>query len=155
MAAIYGFTTNADGGQLTWTDVTQAINPLGFPISSIALDSSDPLGKTAYVGIMGFHTSHVWKTINAGISWTDFSGSSPSGLPDAPVNSIIIDSGTSLSNGTVYARTDVGVFASSTGAASWAEVGPTAGPRGFLPNVAVTSLQIFKSSGVQLLRAAT
>jgi hypothetical protein len=148
-------TTNADGGPLTWADVTQAINPLGFPISSIALDSSDPLGKTAYVGIMGFHTVHVWKTTNAGISWTDFSGSSPTGLPDAPVNSIIIDSGTSLSNGTVYAGTDVGVFASSTGAASWTEVGPSAGQRGFLPNVAVTSLQIFNSSGVKLLRAAT
>lgn len=144
-------TTNADGGPLTWTDVTQGINPLHFPISSIALDSTDPLGKTAYVSIMGFHTSHVWKTTNAGASWTDFSAN----LPDAPVNAITVDSGASLSNGTVYVGTDVGVFASSTGAVNWTEVGPASGESGFLPNVAVTSLQIFNSGGVNRLRAAT
>ncbi|PYV49193.1 MAG: hypothetical protein DMG92_11685 [Acidobacteria bacterium] len=144
-------TTNADGGPLTWNDVTRAINPQGFPISSIALDSADPLGNTAYVAIMGFHTSHVWKTSNAGNSWTDFTGN----LPDAPANSVIVDSGPSLSNGTVYVGTDIGVFASSTGTANWTEVGPPLGQAGFLPNVAVTSLQIFSSGGLRRLRAAT
>ena len=144
-------TTNADGGPLTWSDVTQSINPQGFPISSIAVDSTDPLAKTAYVGIMGFNTSHVLKTTNAGLSWADFTAN----LPDAPVNSIIIDSGASLSNGTVYVGTDAGVFASSTGTANWTEVGPGAGQAGFLPNVAATSLQIFNSGGLKRLRAAT
>jgi hypothetical protein len=37
---------------------------------------------------------------------------------------------------------------------NWNEVGPAAGP-GFLPNVAVTALQIFNSAGAKLLRAAT
>lgn len=148
-------TTNADGGPLTWTDVTQSINPQGFPISGIAMDSTDPLGKTAYVAIMGFHTAHVWKTTNAGATWTDFSGSPPNALPDAPVNTIVIDSGASLSNGTVYVGTDVGVFASSTGSPTWAEAGPASGQGGFLPNVAVTSLQIFNSGGLKRLRAAT
>jgi len=144
-------TTHADLGPLTWTDVTGNINPQGFPISSIALDSADPLGKTAYVDIMGFHAAHVWKTTNAGTSWTDFSAN----LPDAPVNSVLVDSGASLSNGTVYIGTDVGVFASSTGAPNWTEVAPGLGQRGFLPNVAVTSLQIFNSGGLKRLRAAT
>ncbi|MGH9516489.1 MAG: hypothetical protein ACRD3P_12530 [Terriglobales bacterium] len=144
-------TTNADGGPLTWTDQTQAINPEGFPISSIALDSTDPLGNTAYVTIMGFHTSHVWKTTNAGGSWTDFTAN----LPDAPANVIMVDSGASLSNGTVYVGTDVGVFASSTGSANWTEVGSSASPNGFLPDVAVTSLQVFNFGGLKRLRAAT
>jgi uncharacterized membrane protein len=144
-------TTNADGGPLTWNDVTQQINPHSFPISSIALDSTDPLGKTAYVAIMGFHTSHVWKTTNAGTSWADFTAN----LPDAPVNALVVDSGASLSNGTVYAGTDVGVFASSTGTANWTEIGPAAGLAGFIPNVAVTSLQVFNSGGLKRLRAAT
>ncbi len=104
-------TTNVDGGPPTWNDETQAINPQGFPISSITLDHADPLGNTAYVTIMGFHTSHVWKTTNAGVSWTDFTAN----LPDAPANVIVVDSGASLSNGTLYVCTDVGVFASSTG----------------------------------------
>lgn len=144
-------TTNADGGPLTWTDETQAINPQGFPISSIALDSTDPLGNTAYVSIMGFHTSHVWKTTDAGASWTDFTAN----LPDAPANVIIVDSGASLSNGTVYVGTDVGVFASSTGNPNWTEVGTASIVNGFLPNVAITSLQIFNSGGLKRLRAGT
>jgi len=122
-----------------------------FPISAIALDATDPTGKTAYVTLMGFHTAHVWKTTTAGLSWTDFSAN----LPDAPVNSIIVDSRTSLSNGTVYVGTDIGVFASSTGAANWTELAPAAGQPGLLPNVAVTSLQIFNSGGLKRLRAAT
>jgi hypothetical protein len=80
-------TTNADAGPLTWTDETQAINPQGVPISSIAIDQTDPLGNTAYVTIMGFHTSHVWKTTDAGASWTDFTAN----LPDAPANAIMVD----------------------------------------------------------------
>jgi hypothetical protein len=143
-------TANSDGGAGSWTDRTAAINPQGFPISAIAIDVSDRSGQTAYVGIMGFHISHVWKTIDAGASWTDFT----SNLPDAPVDSIVIDSGASSNSGTLYVGTDVGVFASGTGAASWSEVGPAAGP-GFLPNVAVTALQIFNSGGLKLLRAAT
>jgi photosystem II stability/assembly factor-like uncharacterized protein len=84
-------TTNSDSGPAAWADRTAAINPQGFPISAIAIDSSDRGGQTAYVGIMGFHISHVWKTIDAGASWTDFT----SNLPDAPVDSIVIDSGAS------------------------------------------------------------
>ncbi len=144
-------TTNADAGPQSWFDITQGINPQGFPISSIALDAGDPLGKTAYVGIMGFHTAHVWKTTNAGVSWIDFTGN----LPDAPVNAIVVDAGTSLTNGMVYAGTDVGVFSTSTGAANWTEVGPGAGQQGFLPNVAVSSLKVFNAAGLKRLRAGT
>lgn len=144
-------TTNSDGGPATWLDQTGPINPQGFPISSIALDSSDPLGKTAYVTIMGFNVSHVWKTTNAGVSWSDFTGN----LPDAPADAVVVDSGPSLSNGTVYVGTDVGVFASSTGSPGWAEVAPTLGGPGLLPNVAVTSLAIFNSGNLKRLRAGT
>jgi hypothetical protein len=100
---------------------------------------------------MGFHAAHVWKTTNAGISWSDFSGN----LPDAPANAIVVDPGASLLNGTVYVGTDVGIFASSTGSPGWTEVAPSSGQLGFLPNVAVTSLAIFNSGNLKRLRAAT
>lgn len=144
-------TTNADMGLQAWADLTQGINPQGFPISAIALDVADPLGKTAYVGVMGFHTAHVWKTTNAGLLWTDFTAN----LPDAPVNAIVVDAGSSLTNGTIYVGTDIGVFLSGTGAANWTEVGPSVGQQGFLPNVAMTSLKIFNAGGLKRLRAAT
>ena len=144
-------TTNSDIGISTWVDRTGTINPKAFPISSIAIDPADTSGQTAYVAVMGFHTSHVWKTSNAGVSWTDFTGS----LPDAPANSLVIDAGSSTSNGTLYVGTDVGVFATSTGAPSWNEVGPPSSQPGFLPNVAVTALKLFDFGGDKRLRAST
>lgn len=127
------------------------INPGQSPISSVALDSYDATGETAYVTVMGFTggPGHVWKTANAGKTWTDFTGN----LPDAPVNVVVIDS----SAGNVYVASDVGVFVSSTSAAGWTELGPNpaSDQPGFLPNVAVTALGLFQSGGQKLLRAST
>jgi hypothetical protein len=144
-------TTNAAGGNPSlFTNVTGPINPSHFNISSVAIDPSDTTGNTAYVTIMGFHVSHVWKTTSAGASWTDFTGT---GLPDAPANAVVVDP----TIGTVYVGSDVGVFSSSTATPSWTEVGPApgAGTSGFLPNVPVTALRLFHSGGLRLLRAST
>jgi len=149
-------TTNASAGISAFADVTSNgpqgnVNPNQFPISSVAIDSSDSTGKTAYVTVMGFTggTGHVWKTTNAGAVWTDFTGN----LPDSPVNAVVVYPGLSQ----VYVATDVGVFGSSTSAASWTELGPNAltNQPGFLPNVAITALGVFNSGGQQLLRAST
>jgi hypothetical protein len=140
---------NVSGGPPTWFDRTGSTNPGAFPISSVAVDSSDPTGKTAYMTIMGFHVSHVWRTTDAGVSWTDFSGS----LPDAPANAVLVDT----TAGTVYVGTDVGVFSSSVASPNWVEVGPApnSGQAGFLPNTAVTALRMFNSGGTKKLRAST
>jgi hypothetical protein len=151
--------TNVAGGLSTWVDQTASINPNNFPISGIAMDTSDTQGLTAYVGIMGFSTasfptSHVWKTTNGGASWTDFSGN----LPDAPVNAVVIDPAKTGFPGRVYVGTDVGVFWSFTAAPNWEELGPApnSGQAGYLPNVAVTALGIFVSSNsAKLMRAST
>ncbi len=142
-------TTNAGAGAPSWADRTGVINPQGFPISSVVVDPSDASGQTAYVAIMGFHTSHVWKTNNAGLGWTDFTAN----LPDDPADALVLDPGGSPNSGTIYVGTDAGVFASSTGVPNWSEVGPAS--LGFLPNVAVTSLRLFNSGGAKRLRAAT
>jgi len=145
--------TNAASGTQSWIDRTGIINPDNFPVSSIAVDPSDGTGLTAYLAIMGFHVSHIWKTTNGGVSWIDFTAN----LPDAPVNAVLIDPGATSTTGTVYAGTDVGVFSSSTGSASWMETGPAPGPsaQGFLPNVAVTSLGMFNTPTTKILRAST
>ena len=150
------FTGDATSGPSTFSDVTNngpqgSINPNQFPISSVAIDSSDTTGYTAYVTVMGFTggTGHVWKTTNAGTSWMDFTAN----LPDAPVNAVVVDPASAK----VYVATDVGVFLSSTSAAAWTELGPVPGGNqtGFLPNVAVTALALFNSGGQNLLRAST
>ena len=149
--------TNVAGVPSIWNDQTGSINPNNFPISSIAIDTSDSAGATAYVGIMGFSTtqfpaSHVWKTTNGGSSWIDFTGN----LPNAPVNSIVVDPRSANTPGVVYVGTDVGVFSTPTASSpppNWAEVGA---PGGYLPNLAVTALGIFtQQDSAQLLRAST
>jgi hypothetical protein len=144
---------NVAGGTATWIDQTGAINPDAFPISAIAIDTSDSTGLTAYVSIMGFHVSHVWQTTNGGISWLDFTAN----LPDAPANSVLVDPATNSSPAMVYVGTDVGVFFSPTSTANWTEVGPApnTGNPGFLPNVAVTALNMSVSQSSKLLRAST
>jgi hypothetical protein len=150
------FTGDATSGLPTFVDVTNngpqgSINPNQFPISSVAIDSSDATGYTAYVTVMGFTggSGHVWKTTNAGTSWKDFTAN----LPDAPVNAVVVDPASAK----VYVASDVGVFLSSTSAAGWTELGPIPGGNqaGFLPNVAVTALALFNSGGQSLLRAST
>jgi hypothetical protein len=145
--------TNVAGGTNTWLDQTGAINPNAFPISSIAIDTSDPAGHTAYVTIMGFHVSHIWQTTNGGVTWTDFTAN----LPDAPANAVLVDPATNSSPGMVYVGTDVGVFSSPTTVANWTEVGPApnSGNPGFLPNVAVTALNLSTNQSAKLLRAST
>jgi len=145
-------TTNASTTLMTNVTGTgiSNINPQNYTISSVAMDTTDPTGFTAYVGIMGFGGSHVWKTTNAGGSWTDWTGT---GLPNAPVNTLLVDAAA----GQIYVGTDVGVFVSSTNSAAWTEVGPAAAPgaTGYLPNVPVTAIRMFNSGGTKKLRVST
>ena len=145
-------TTTATSG--TMTNVTGSINPKHYAIASVAIDTSVANGQTAYVGIMGFHTSHVWKTTNAGTAWTDWTGTGPTTLPDAPVSSLLVDPVAGL----IYAGTDVGLFSSPTSgsAGSWTEVGPAASSgSGFLPSAPVTAIRIFTSGATKKLRVST
>jgi len=148
-------TTNA--AQTLMANVTGNINPENYTISSVAVDTSDMTGKTAYVGIMGFGASHVFKTTDAGgtgqpADWTDWSGTSPTNLPPAPVNALLIDAAA----GAIYAGTDEGVFVSSTVSPSWTEVPAAGSGTGFLPNVPVSALRMFNPDvNHKILRAST
>jgi hypothetical protein len=101
-------TTNAtavSGTTSTFSNVTlngsggTSINANQFPISSVAIDASDPTGNTAYVTVMGFTggPGHVWQTTNAGASWIDFTGTGVNALPDSPVNAVVVDPSAHLS----------------------------------------------------------
>ncbi|MDP9159978.1 MAG: hypothetical protein M3O09_07075, partial [Acidobacteriota bacterium] len=140
-------TINATSGSGSWSDKTGPINPSNFPISGVTVGSSD--GMTAYATVMGFGVSHVWKTTDAGSTWSDISGN----LPDVPANAVMVDS----NQNKVYVATDQGVYSSSAGTALWNEVGPAPGSGnvGYLPNAPVTALHIFTSGGTRRLRAST
>jgi hypothetical protein len=130
--------------------MTGSLNPEQYPISSVAIDSSDATGRTAFITLMGFAVPHVFKTIDAGATWQAF-GNVANGLPDTPANSVLVDSEAAQ----LYVGTDSGVFVSSTMTPAWSEVGPSSGS-GHLPNVPVTNLLLFRPDGKnKRLRAAT
>ncbi|MGH9643246.1 MAG: hypothetical protein ACRD3Q_12575, partial [Terriglobales bacterium] len=155
-------TTNADGGTSTWSDRSSGLNNTtgctgtGCPISGIAVDPADATGNTAYVTVMGFKTGHVFKTTNAGASWTNIDKctttgcDTTTGLPDNPADAVTVDPNTA---GLVYVATDVGVF-SSIGDGAWTEVGISSGA-GALPDAATTALHTFGTGANTRLRVST
>jgi hypothetical protein len=125
-------------GSTTLTDVTG-----GWTAKYIARAVIDPkTSTTAYVTLDGYGTgaapvAHVWKTTNlsesAGVTtWTAASGTGPTALPDVPVNALVVDPGNSNN---VYVGTDIGVYNSTDGGATW-------NPYGTLPRVAVFDMKI-------------
>jgi len=136
-----------------WTDLTQAINPLGLDISSIAIDSHDGTGQTVYVTVEGVSmplavVQPVYRSTDGGASWTSIA----SNLPSKPVSGLVVDP---QDANTVYVATDVGVYSTRTVAACaasscWSPFG--AGLPG-APAVALSATPATASE--QLLTAAT
>ena len=95
------------------------------------------MSNTAYVTLDGYGTpSHVWKTTNLAGGGGTFAAAS-TGLPDAPVNAFAVDP---LNSNYLYAGTDIGVFNSIDGGATWNAYGTG------LPRVAVFDLNVHKVS---------
>jgi len=136
-------TRNAlSGASATWTSITSASLP-NRSVVAIAVDPTTP--TTAYVGYSGFtgfgdSLGHIFKTTDAGVTWSDIS----SDLPNTPVDSILIDPD---SPETLFIGTDIGTFYTSSSGASWSALGTG------LPNVVVTGLALHNTS--RTLRAST
>lgn len=108
---------------ITWQSVAGTVAaPLPVrPVTDIQIDPTD--AQTAYATYSGFDAAragagHVFRTRNGGQTWTDITG----GLPDLPVNTLLIDpdSSTSTTPRVVYVGTDIGVYRLvDDGAAGW------------------------------------
>jgi photosystem II stability/assembly factor-like uncharacterized protein len=107
--------------------------------TDFAIHPGDP--ATAYVVLSGFGAGHVFKTTNAGATWTDISGN----LPDVPANAIVIDPAAPTTG--LLVATDLGVYLGGNGGANWTPF--NAG----LPNVPVHDLAYNPATG--MLVAAT
>jgi hypothetical protein len=113
------------------------VRPRAGWVSSIAIDPVNP--QIAYVTYSSFNSDdkidvgHVWKSIDRGATWVVVDGKGETSIPDIPVHSIVINP---RNTKRLYVGTDLGVFTSSDGAASW-KLENT----GF-PNVITSSLAI-------------
>jgi len=136
---IWGTTTGAS----TLTNMTAAGMPAHF-IARLAIDPADPNVAFACFGGFGLPAGqHVWKTSNL-MSGTPTWAASGNGLPDVPVNAFAIDPNVA---GQLFAGTDIGVYISNDGGASWLPY--TTG----MPVVAVFDMQIQNTA--RILRVAT
>jgi hypothetical protein len=127
----------------TFTNIT----PVGAPARAVGKVIFDPTNKdVAFVSYGGQGITaiqHIWKTTNFGTgapTWT----ATANGIPDVPVNALAVDP---AGSNNVYAGTDVGVYVSTDGGATWNPYG--AG----LPAIAVFDMVIQNAN--RFLRIAT
>lgn len=131
-----------------WTQINTGSPSL--PSRAITCVVVDPTTPTRiWVTVSGTGTGHVWRCDNtAAVTrvWVDVSGSGLTGLPDVPANTVQVEPG---NTGRLYVGTDVGVFYTRNGGATWYN-----GTRPFgLPNVQVNDLKLVAGTGY--LNAAT
>ena len=82
-------------------------------VTSIAVDG---VSGAAYATYGNFGGAHVFRSLDNGASWQSIDGSGPSGLPDIPVHSIVVDPD---DRQRLYIGTDLGVMTSIDGGATW------------------------------------
>lgn len=133
---IYGSTqyevymTNNSGGN--WDNVTT-----GLPVWLVFLsyiDVNPTNSATVYVTCSGYLDGEkVYKSVDAGTTWTNISGS----LPNIPVNCIVCVGG---SDGKLYVGTDVGVFYRDDNIGDWIPY------FNGLPNVIIKEMEINQTS---------
>ena len=146
-------TSNALAATPTWTSHTIPGAP-GFGVAGIAIDPTNT--ATVVVVYPGFSdlssansTLHVFLTTDNGTNWTDITGH-PGGtenLPDLPLNSVVIDPGTSPH--TIIVASDVSVMRTPDLGQTWQVYGV-----GF-PTVLATALALDTAVTPSLLRVST
>ncbi|HEX9462932.1 MAG TPA: hypothetical protein VGB82_10070, partial [Alphaproteobacteria bacterium] len=108
-------TTSGTAASPVWTKVDDGSTALPNRfVTRIAVDPRD--NNVVYVSFGGFSANNLWKTTDGGTSWTPLTGSGARSLPQAPVETIAIHPNNSQ---WLYAGTEVGIFASEDGGATW------------------------------------
>jgi photosystem II stability/assembly factor-like uncharacterized protein len=106
-----------------WNDVTPNLpfSPVATQATGIALDPNNV--NNAVLTVSGFiavtTVGHIFKTTNFGATWTRADGAGgPSPLPDVPVLRALVDR-TDPTGNSLYVGTDIGMFQSLDGGATW------------------------------------
>jgi len=129
------------GGANSWRRLDGTLSGLPrYWITSIAVDPVNP--KVILVGLSGTgtvaseHPGHLWKcTMAVQLSCQSAAGAGAGQLPNVPVNAVVIDP--QAPNSSYYVATDLGVFMTKDGGATWGDATRPVG----LPPVQVNDLQ--------------
>jgi hypothetical protein len=109
------------GHILRTTNATQPVASITFAttqprqgwVTSIAVD---PQSGAVYATYGNFGGAHVFRSSDNGETWHSLDGSGPTGLPDIPVHSIVVDPDDQQR---LYLGTDLGVMVSIDGGGTW------------------------------------
>ena len=99
----------------TGTSVWTSTKPVDGNIAALAFDPGD--SNILYATCSNFGQPHVLKSTNRGATWTTITGTGATALPDIPTFGIVIDPNF---RSRLYVGTDLGIFASLDGGATWA-----------------------------------
>ncbi len=119
-------TTNGTAASPAWTTVDDngATNPIpNRYVTRILIDPDD--SDTVYLSLGGFSPGNLGKSVDGGVTWADLTGAGPTGLPDVPIRGIARHP---TQPQWLYVGTEVGLFASDDGGATWStsDFGPAA-----------------------------
>jgi len=161
-------TTNANAGPptqtsagATWTEIDGGMLPPRAITQVLADPNNQDVVFVTTSGFSGFMINppatdtqgHVFRCSATQSTCLDISGAGMGALPNVPVNAIVVDP-IFVNSNTLYIGTDVGVFASTDGGATWQPDFPATPPAfNGLPNVAVLSLTL--QPVARILRAGT
>ncbi len=111
----------------------------------------DPTNKDiVYATNSTFNSSgnvgHVFRSIDGGVTWANIDGTGTTGIPDIPVHCVVVDPSNTAR---LYVGTDLGVFVSNDGGATWSVENT-----GFA-NVVTEALVLNAVNGVTTLYAFT
>ncbi|MFA6457131.1 MAG: hypothetical protein WCW40_09955, partial [Bacteroidota bacterium] len=99
--------TTTNGGT-TWQKSLSSL-PNRYP-TDVTFDPTD--SRIAYATFSGYGSPHVYKSMDAGKTWTNISAN----LPDLPMQSVCVDPAIPSD---IYLGTDLGVYRTTNGGASW------------------------------------
>ncbi|KHK03765.1 WD40/YVTN/BNR-like repeat-containing protein [Desulfovibrio sp. TomC] len=99
----------------TAATVWSSTSPVAGQIASLAFDPGN--SSILYATCSNFGQPHVLKSSNRGATWTTITGTGSTALPDIPTFALVVDPNF---RNRLYVGTDLGVFASLDGGASWA-----------------------------------
>ncbi|PWU19209.1 MAG: hypothetical protein C5B50_07100 [Verrucomicrobia bacterium] len=129
-------------GGTTWANLDLSNAVPNRYVTDLAFNPTN--ANILYVTLSGFDENtpaqpgHVFQTTNAfGVSPTWLNVSPPA---DIPHNTVVLDPS---NPNNIYIGTDIGIWRSSNGGASWSHMGPESG----MPNVAVFDLEISRGTG--------
>ena len=107
--------TNATTASPTWARMDSGTSLPNRFVSRIAIDSQNI--NNVYVAFQGYNADNLWRSTDGGATWNQATGAGASALPSSPITSIAIHR---RLLDCVYVGTDVGVFWSGDGGATWA-----------------------------------